>query len=164
MRMEARTLRPIEFPKIAEIAREEIYQKLTSEQVETWLKSSGSSPSTLHFVAEESGKIIGFITWAHYDRYGKQTILEISWLAVAKEYQRQRVGEQLIKESFKQLQGRWEELEVVAIVVDVGEENKEARGFYRKVLKPFHETVIPNVWPDGEGIVLFFARPDALLD
>ena len=164
MRMKVRTLRPIEFPKIAKIARDEIYEKLTYKQVETWLKSSGSLPSTLHFLAEENGKIIGFITWTYYDRYGKQIILEISWLAVAKEYQGQGCGEQLIKESFKQLQDRWKELEVVAIVVDADEENKEVRGFYRKVLKPFHETVIPNVWPDGEGMVLFFARPDALLN
>jgi len=144
---------------VAEIARDEIYDELTAKEVEEWLKNSGNYPYLQHFVAEEDGEIVGFISWGLYDRYAKQIILEIAWMAIEEERQGRGIGKELLEKSLKEVKDSWRGLQVVAIIVDTDEENRKAQRFYERTLRPFQKVVIPKVWSDGEGTIIYFARP-----
>lgn len=155
---------------VAEIVRDELYDELTVEEVERWIKNSGNEPYLQHYIAEKDREIIGYISWLLFDRYGgpatgEPIIVEIAWLAIKKEYQEQRIGEQLVKESFRLTKDCWmlfTGAKIVTIAIETDEENKKAQRFYERILQPFHKAKIPKVWPDGEGIIYYFAKPDVL--
>lgn len=79
-------------------------------------------------VAEEKGKIVGFI-WAHFIQYGFFKYGSIDELFVKKEYRGKGIGENLLKEAIKKLN----ELKPKLILVGTEKEHKEAIKLYKKM-------------------------------
>ena len=159
MGIEIREAREEELQEIAEMCWREIHDELLVEWVFEWLKSY-KEPFSKFYVAIEDSKLVGFICWSLYDRYGKQVVLEISFLAVKQTHQRKEVGQQLVLDSLERIKKRWQEegCETTMIMVETEEDNKGACDFYRVVLRPTQEVLVPKVWHHGEGKTLFFKK------
>lgn len=155
--LKIRRAREEEMKEIAEICQEEIYDELSLEWVFKWLKSS-NFPYLQFFVAEESGKLVGFSGWSLYDRYGKQVMWELSFLVVRNAYKRKGVGRRLVEEPLEAIKELEEKkgLKVVMIMTETEEENEAACQFYQSVLSPCQEMPIPNVWQKEGGKIFYF--------
>lgn len=150
-----------EIGKLAEIATYEIFDELSLEETEDWLRKSGEYPYLQHFVAEENKKIVGFISWSFWDRWERDIILEIFLLAVKRKFQRKGIGRKLIEHSFREVRDYWREqgLNIVMYQTETDEANKEAQRFYEKVLRPSQKIFVPNVWgPKRGGIIFYFKK------
>ena len=157
MAVKIREAKDEEIEEIAKICRDEIYDELSLEWVLDWLKSI-TFPYLQYFVADKNGEVVGFIDWTLYDRYGQQVMLEISLIAVKKEYQRRDIGRRLVEESLTKIREFWtgQGLKVVMFMVETEEENETARKFYNKILKPFHKRFVPEVWEKEGGKIFYF--------
>lgn len=155
-----REMRDGEIGKIAKIARDEIFDELSLEEMEDLRRKSGEYPYLQHFVAEEHGKIVGFISWSFWDRWERDIILEIFLLVVTRNFQRKGIGRRLIEHSFREVKGYWQEqgLKIVMFQTETDEANKKAQRFYEKVLAPSQRFLVPNVWGPNGGIVFYFKK------
>ena len=156
MEVKIRRIEKHEIGKLAGLAQKEMYDTTPVKEMKGWMESSGSFPYLQYFVAEgERKEVVGFIAWAVYDRYDPGVVLEIAWLAVKSEHHRKGIGRELVLKSLEEVRNYWSEqhgLALRAIMVATDEE-EGVRQFYRQVLSPTWEAVIPGVWGD-EGIVL----------
>lgn len=149
-----------EMGEIAKIARDEIFGELSSEEMEDLLMKSGEYPYLQHFVAEENGTIVGFISWSLWDRWERDIVLEIPLLAVKRDFQRKGIGRRLIEHSFRRIKAYWEKrgLNIVMFRTETDEANKNAQRFYEKVLRPTQKFLVPNVCPPNGGIIFYFKK------
>jgi len=155
-----REMKDGEIEEIAKIARDEVFGELSSKEMEDLLRKRGEYPYLQHFVAEENGTIIGFISWSFWDRWDKDIILEISLLAVKRDFQRKGIGKRLIEHSFRSVKAYWQKqgLNIVMLRTETDEANKTAQRFYEKILKPSQKFVVPDVWGPNGGIVFYFKK------
>lgn len=155
-----REMKDGEIGKIAKIATEEIFDELSLEEMEDLLRKSGEYPYLQHFVAEENGTIVGFISWSFWDIWERDIVLEILLLAVTRKSQRKGIGRRLIEHSFREVGDYWRErgLKIVMFRTETDEANKKAQRFYEKVLAPSQKFLVPNVWGPNGGIVFYFKK------
>ena len=155
-----REMKDEEIREIAKIARDEIFGELSLEEMEDLLRKRGEYPYLQHFVAEENGIIVGFISWSFWDRWEKDIVLEILLLAVKREFQGKGIGRKLIEQSFRRVKAYWQEqgLNIVMFRTETDEANKNAQRFYEEVLKPSQKFLVPNVWGPNGGIVFYFKK------
>jgi len=157
MEIRIRQLGDNELEKSAAIVREEIYDTLTIKEMMSWMENGiGSFPFCQHFVATaEDEEILGFISWGLYDRLDPELVLEVNWMAVKHNFQRQGIGESLLLVSLEKVKAYWsqEGLRVRAVMVST---DPSSAGFYRKVLPPpIQERRFINVWGDEEPMIMF---------
>jgi len=145
---------------VAKIARDEIFGELSLEEMQDLLRKRGEHPYLQHFVAEESGVIVGFVSWSFWDRWEKDIVLEILLLAVKREFRGKGIGRKLIEQSFRRVKAYWREqgLNIVMFQTETDEANKNAQRFYEEVLKPSQKFLVPNVWGPNGGIVFYFKK------
>jgi len=155
-----REIKDEEIGEIAKIARDEVFGELSSEEMEDLLRKSGEHPYLQHFVAEENSTIVGFISWSFWDRWDKDITLEISLLAVKRDFQRKGIGKRLLEYSFRLVRAYWQKqgLNIVMLRTETDEANKNAQKFYEKNLKPSQKFVVPDVWRPNCGIVFYFKK------
>ncbi len=79
-------------------------------------------------IAEEKGKIIGFI-WAHFIQYGFFKYGTLDELFVEKRFRSQGIGRKLVEEAVRRLQ----RMKTKMILVGTEKKNKKAVRLYRKV-------------------------------
>ncbi len=162
--MEIRRIREGEFPLIAEIGAEDIYQgDFSPEGMVKWLRGCGSRPFTQYFVAVESEVIAGFIGWSLHDRYEEKAMLELSFLGVKEGFRRRGIGTKLINESFKEVRKSWQRkgLQVSCVFVATDEDNTVSQRFYEKILDSLgtiQKVLIPDVWGKGTGTIFYFSK------
>jgi len=98
-------------------------------------------------VAQDGGRVVGFVTW----KYHYPTSVEISWLAVARDRQRQGVGRELITAMERRLRqdGKVRIVEVKTLAETVEyEPYRLTREFYEGVgFIPLE--ILPTYWNLG---------------
>lgn len=168
MQIRIRLMEEEDIPIVAAIIQKEVYDELTQDEMEDWLRKSAEPPYLECFVAKKpGGEIVGFISWGLSDMYNKQIILEIEMIAVEKESQRKGVGSQLLRKTFQRVRNIWKkgELDIVTVRVETDGDNRIAQNFFSKVLSmlgSLRVTTTPMVWsvtPSGErDLIQYFVR------
>ena len=157
-----------DIPMVAAILQKEVYNELSQDEMEDWLKNSARPPYLECFVAEgPNEEIVGFISWGLSDMYDKQIILEIEMIAVEQQFHRKGIGSRLLRETLARVKDIWKkgELEVVTVRVETDGDNRIAQNFFSKILSMLgllRVTTTPMVWsttPSGEGdLIQYFVR------
>jgi ribosomal protein S18 acetylase RimI-like enzyme len=157
-----------DIPLVAAIVQKEVYNELSQDEMEDWLKNSANPPYLQSFVAERIDReVVGFISWSLSDMRDKQIIMEIDMIAVKAEYQRKGIGSKLLQKTFEKVRNLWKkgDLEVVTIRTETDGDNRMARNFFSKILDrlgDIRETTTPRVWEttqSGEDdIIQYFVR------
>jgi ribosomal protein S18 acetylase RimI-like enzyme len=142
--------------EIAKIASENFSGLKNIKNAEQWISCNFLAfPRVQYFVAEENGKIAGYIEWMEKGGFRENSVWELEQIAVAKDFQGQGIGTQLIENSFleikKYLKKRGSKLK--AIEVTTGTENK-AQNLYKKILGAEPECVIKNLFRGDEVIMV----------
>lgn len=150
--------------KLEEIARliwAEVYDELAPADISEWLEKCW--PPSFHnqwFIIEVSGELAGAICWSLYDRYGRDVIFTISWLAVSTKWQNQGLGKLLWRTSQERVEDELKrrELNLNLIFVQVDEDNQRAYSFYKNIFGEYEEIRITNVWAKEVGIRFLFKK------
>ena len=145
---------------IAKIGSENFSGLSDLKYARKWIMCNFSAfPRTQYFVAKgpkgPPGKISGYILWIEKGGFRKQAVFELEQIAVAKDFQGQGIGTQLIEESLleikKYLKKRGSILK--AVEVTTGTDNK-AQGLYKKTLGAEIECVVKNLFRGDEVIMI----------
>ena len=95
--MQIRFMMPNDLDDAAEIHKQAFNRQKQSFQ---WLQSTlNAAPRFLSFVAQEQGRVVGYILWAQKSGFREQAVLELDQIAVLPELQGSGVGRRLIDES-----------------------------------------------------------------
>jgi ribosomal protein S18 acetylase RimI-like enzyme len=110
-----------------------------------------------YFVAEEAGRMAGYIHWSQKSGFHTEVVLEIEQIAVYPDRQGRGIGEALIINSLPevnlQLQGMGAELKHIIVTTRA---DNAALQIYRKTLGVEIGAVIKSIYPADE--VLMVAR------
>lgn len=142
--------------KIAAIASENFSGLKDLKAAEKWVNCNFLAfPRIQYFVAENSGKIAGYIEWIEKGGFRRDSVWELEQIAVSKDFQGQRIGTQLIEKSFleikKYLKKRGAKLK--AVEVTTGTDNK-AQNLYKKTLGAKPECVVKDFFRGDEVIMI----------
>lgn len=142
--------------EIAKIASENFSGLKEIKKAEQWIICNLLAfPRAQYFVAEEKGKITGYILWLEKGGFRKNSVWELEQIAIKKDFQGQGIGTRLIKKSFleikKYLKKRGAKLKVVEVTT--GTDNK-AQNLYKKTLGAMPECVIKNLFRGDEVIMI----------
>ena len=145
-----------EINKIAKIAAQNFSGLKKIADAKKWASCNFSAyPRAQYFVAKTKGKISGYILWIEKGGFRKEAVFELEQIAVAKDFQGQGIGTQLIEESLleikKYLKKRGSILK--AVEVTTGTDNK-AQGLYKKTLGAEIECVVKNLFRGDEVIMI----------
>ncbi len=154
--MEIKKLEKEDIDKIAEIASENFSGLKNIEYAGQWIRSNFSAyPRVQYFAAEENNQVAGYIEWIEKGGFRESSVWELEQIAVAKNFQGQGIGTQLIEKSFleikKYLDKRGAKLK--AIEVTTGTENK-AQNLYKKTLGAEAECIVKNLFRGDEVIMI----------
>lgn len=154
--MKIREIEDEDVNSVIEILRDEVYDGLSFKKMKEWFVDIGNFPYAQHFVAEKEEEIVGIISWILRDRYGKQAALDIQWMAIDEDYQKQGIGRQLVLDTLESVVFNWNKrgIMVTAVRVETDEENEGAQHFYSKVLKEIGEItalIEPCVWDETDS-------------
>ena len=143
-------------PEIVKIASENFSGLKETKKARQWITCNLSAfPRVQYFVAEENNKIAGYIEWIEKGGFREDSVWELEQVAVAKDFQGQGVGTQLIKESFlrirKYVEERGNKLKVIEVTT--GTDNK-AQNLYKKTLGVKQEGVVKDLFRGDEIIMI----------
>ena len=142
--------------EVAKIASDNFSGLKNIKNAEQWIGCNFSAfPRVQYFVAEENGKIAGYIEWMEKGGFRENSVWELEQIAVAKDFQGKGVGTQLISESFLELKKYMENRgsKLKAVEVTTGTENK-AQNLYKKTLGAEPECVVKNLFRGDEVIMI----------
>ena len=136
------------------IEHDELYTELDISEIQLWVEREGVfSPQS--FVISVNEEIVGFSAFTICELKDKKIIISLGAMAIKKEFQNQGIGRYLLETSLEQAKKHWEkEFRVKGLIIETGTE--EATGFYEKVFSSFQKIIFPDVWDDGEGMVIYF--------
>ncbi len=142
--------------EVAEIASENFSGLKNIKDAKQWIGCNFLTfPRIQYFVAEKNSKIVGYVEWIEKGGFRENSVWELEQIAVAKNFQGQGIGTQLIEKSFfeikKYLEKRGAKLK--AVEVATGTENR-AQNLYKKVLGTEKECVIRNLFRGDEVIMI----------
>lgn len=169
MKLKIREIEDEDINSVIEILKDEIYDGLPLEEMKEWFLDIGNFPRVQHFVAEKEEEIVGIISWILRDRYGKQATLDIQWMAVDEDCQRQGIGKQLVLDTLGSVVFNWNKRgkTITAVRVETDEENTDAQHFYSEVLERIGKITSlfePNIWHETDsgkkGIVQYSVSMD----
>lgn len=163
-----RTMKSRELGQIVTIVNKEIYKGASGSELLAWLKSIGSTSGnniyTPWYVAtsQVGDEILGFVRYVafDFDFEKRRVMIELSLLAIKKEYQGIGVGSKLVEDSLKKLYKRWQGkgVEPVMVMVAADEQNHVARKLYEKIFEKADSILIENVWGPDKGTIFYFKR------
>ena len=142
--------------EIAEIGSENFSGLKNIENAKQWISSNFLAfPRVQYFVAEENGKIAGYIEWIEKGGFRENSVWELEQIAVSKNFQGQGIGTQLIEKSFLEIEKHVEDRgsKLKAIEVTTGTENR-AQNLYKKTLNVEIECVVKNLFRGDEVIMI----------
>ena len=144
-----------ELKKVIEINRKELYPELKAWQIQEWMDGEGVfSPESLIVLLDK--KIVGFIVLEIYEIRGKETIWEISAIAISQEYQRKGIGTKLLRKAISEIQksSLQKGFKASGLLIETGTD--EAAGFYEKIFTSFQKKTFEGIWSDGQGMIHYF--------
>lgn len=153
--MKIRCMTKADLLDVAKVHQEAFPRQMHSEE---WIFCNFNAyPRIRLFVAEDEGRILGYIQWIEKSGFRKEVVLELEQIAVLPAKQKLGIGTLLISESLKMVK---EELSqrnstIKHILVSTRTDNA-AQKLYKKTLKVQAETVISNLFSADE--VLMIAR------
>lgn len=146
----------IDLKKIAQIASENFSGLKKIEDARRWIGCNFLAfPRIQYFVAKENNKIAGYVEWMEKGGFRENSVWELEQIAVAKDFQGQGIGTQLVEKSLLEIKKHLIKRGSVikAIEVTTGTENR-AQGFYKKTLGAEPECVVKNLFRGDEVIMI----------
>ncbi|MEK7658520.1 MAG: GNAT family N-acetyltransferase [Patescibacteria group bacterium] len=141
---------------IAKISSENFSGLKNIKDAEQWIGCNFLAfPRIQYFIAEENGKIAGYIEWIEKGGFRENSVWELEQISVAKDFQGQGVGTQLINKSFLEVKKYTEKrgAKLKAIEITTGTDNN-AQSLYKKTLGAESECVIKNLFRGDEIIMI----------
>ena len=135
---------------------QEVFLRQTMSQ--EWIACNFRAyPRIEYFVAEDEGKVVGYIQWIEKSGFRKEAVLELEQIGVLPSKQRMGVGSLLISESLKIIKDelRQRNSHLKNVLVSTRTDN-HAQQLYEKTLKAQPEVVIRDLFSADE--VLMIAR------
>lgn len=123
-----------------------------------WIECNfGAFPRMQYFVAEEGGRVVGYIHWTQKSGFRPEVVLELEQIAVRPDRRGRGIGEALINRSLPEVGRHLRERGALLkhIIVTTRSDNAAQR-LYRKTLGAEIEAVIKNLYSADE--VLMVAR------
>lgn len=142
--------------EIAKITSENFSGLNNIKDAKKWTKCNFSAfPRMQYFVAISGRKISGYILWLEKGGFRKESVFELEQIAVAKNFQGQGIGTQLIEKSLPKIKEYLKKRGSVlkAIEVTTGTNNK-AQSLYKKVLGAEIECVIKDFFRGDEAVMV----------
>jgi len=142
--------------KISQIASENFSGLKDIKDARQWVACNFSAfPRMQYFVAEDSGDMAGYILWLEKGGFRRESVFELEQIAVAKKFQGQGIGTQLIEKSLTEIKNHVEArgASLKAIEVTTGTDNG-AQKLYKKTLGANPECVIKDLFRGDEVIMI----------
>ncbi len=142
--------------KIAKIASENFSGLKNGQRARKWAACNFSAfPRIQYFVAKENDKIAGYIEWLEKGGFRENSVWELEQIAVAKNFQGQGIGTQLIEKSLQEIKKYLKRRRSVLKIIEVttGTDNK-AQALYKKTLAAKPECIVKNFFRGDEVIMI----------
>jgi ribosomal protein S18 acetylase RimI-like enzyme len=142
--------------KISQIASENFSGLRDVKDARQWVTCNFSAfPRMQYFVAEDSGSMAGYILWLEKGGFRRESVFELEQIAVAKKFQGQGIGTQLIEKSLMEIKNHVEArgAKLKAVEVTTGTDNG-AQKLYKKTLGANPECVIKDLFRGDEVIMI----------
>lgn len=142
--------------KIATIVSENFSGLKKIKDANKWVRCNFLAfPRTQYFVAKTNGEISGYVLWLEKGGFRKEAVFELEQIAVAKKFQGQGIGKELIKKSVLEIKKYLDKRKSILKVIEVttGTENRAQR-LYKKTLGAEAECVVKNLFRGDEVIML----------
>ena len=142
--------------KIVKIAFGNFSGLKNAKRAKNWVRGNFSNfPRMQYFVSKNNGKISGYILWVEKGGFRKESVFELEQIAVARDFQGQGIGTQLIEKSLLEIKKYLKKRRSVLKLIEVttGTDNK-AQGLYKKTLGAEAECVIKNLFRGDEVIMI----------
>jgi len=141
---------------VVEIAALSFHGMRDREKGRKWIECNFNCyPRMQYFIAEEDGRVVGYILWVEKGGFREEAVLELEQIAVRPECRGRGIGTALIKESLEEmkrcLKERGSKLKLV--LVTTGVENRAQR-LYKKTLNAEMECVIKDMFRGDEAILV----------
>jgi len=146
---------------VVDIASKSFHGMRDRAKARMWIECNlRCSPRMQYFVAEDGGRILGYILWVERGGFREEAVLELEQIAVRPEFRGQGVATELIKRSLgevrRYLEDRGSKLKLVLVMT--GSEHG-AQHLYEKALNVEVECVIRDLFRGDEAVMVARYKP-----
>lgn len=142
--------------QLAEVASENFSGLKEKKNALKWVNCNFNAyPRMQYFMGQKGKEIAGYILWVEKGGFRKESVFELEQIAVAKKFQGQGVGTNLIKESFFKIKDylKRRKSSLKAVEITTGTENR-AQNLYKKTLGAKAECVIKDLFRGDEVVMI----------